>query len=94
MEVWGDEDKLEAAREQRTVNKEKAKKKKFDKRVKGKGKQLISFKVDIFCKTDNCTEKNHFEFELGYTYSWQTKVWKEKEGKVHVRPEWKKPQRV
>ena len=63
MEVWGDEDKLEAAREQRTVNKEKAKKKKFDKRAKGKGKQRISFKVDIFYKTVNCTEKNHFEFE-------------------------------
>ena len=39
MEVWGDEDKLEEAKDQRTVNKEKAKKKKFDKRVKGKEKK-------------------------------------------------------
>ncbi|KAL8565210.1 hypothetical protein ACOMHN_001108 [Nucella lapillus] len=33
-EVWGDEEKMEDAKEQRSVNKEKAKKKKFDKRVK------------------------------------------------------------
>ncbi|XP_076466061.1 DNA repair protein complementing XP-A cells homolog [Babylonia areolata] len=34
MEVWGNEEKLKDAREQRAANKEKAKKKKFDKRVK------------------------------------------------------------
>ncbi|XP_025078157.1 DNA repair protein complementing XP-A cells homolog [Pomacea canaliculata] len=34
VEVWGDEEKLEEARDQRTANKEKAKQKKFDKRVK------------------------------------------------------------
>ena len=35
MEVWGDEEKLEEAREQRIIKNEKAKKKKFDKRIKG-----------------------------------------------------------
>ena len=35
MEIWENEDKLEEAREQRVENMEKAKKKKFDKRVKG-----------------------------------------------------------
>ncbi|KAK7116340.1 DNA repair protein complementing XP-A cells homolog [Littorina saxatilis] len=34
LEVWGEEDKIEEAQEQRAVNREKSKKKKFDKRVK------------------------------------------------------------
>lgn len=34
LEVWGDQEKLEEAKDHRTVNKEKAKQKKFDKRVK------------------------------------------------------------
>ena len=46
MEVWGDEDKLEEAKEQRVVNKEKAKKKKFDKRVKGKIEQSVNWKEE------------------------------------------------
>lgn len=42
VEVWGDEEKLEEARDQRTANKEKAKQKKFDKRVKGRDETEVS----------------------------------------------------
>ena len=42
-EVWGDEDKLEDAKEKRVVNREKAKKKKFDKRVKGEIRMVNVF---------------------------------------------------
>ena len=35
MDVWGDEEKLEDERDRRCENREKAKKKNFDKRVRG-----------------------------------------------------------
>jgi len=40
MEVWGDEAAMEEARQQREDNKEKAKQKKFDKKIKGLGQRL------------------------------------------------------
>ena len=35
MEVWGSEEKLEEAKDKRADNRDKAKQKKFDKKVKG-----------------------------------------------------------
>jgi len=40
MEVWGDEAAIEEARQQREDNKDKAKQKKFDKKIKGQGQRL------------------------------------------------------
>ena len=42
MEVWGSEEKLEEAKCSREENREKAKQKKFNKKLKGRYKQIVS----------------------------------------------------
>ena len=45
MDVWGDEEKLEEEKEKRSDNKEKAKRKKYEKRIKG----FLFFNNNIYC---------------------------------------------